>query len=90
MTATPRIYGDRAVRIANADSYIVSSMDDETVFGPEFYHLSFGRAIDEDLLTDYKVIALTMPQDIVSEVYQRAMTEEGEGFTVTESARIIG
>ena len=90
MTATPRIYGDRAVRIANADSYIVSSMDDESVFGPEFYHLSFGRAIDENLLTDYKVIALTMPQDIVSEVYQRAMVEEGDGFDVTESARIIG
>ena len=90
MTATPRIYGDRAVRIANADSYIVSSMDDEAIFGPEFYHLSFGRAIDEGLLTDYKVIALTMPQDIVSEVYQRAMVEEGDGFDVTESARIIG
>lgn len=90
MTATPRIYGDRAVRIANADSYIVSSMDDEATFGPEFYHLSFGRAIDEGLLTDYKVIALTMPQDIVSEVYQRAMVEEGDGFDVTESARIIG
>lgn len=90
MTATPRIYGDRAVRIANADSCIVSSMDDESVFGPEFYHLSFGRAIDENLLTDYKVIALTVNEDTVSEVYQRAMEEEGEGFTVTESARIIG
>lgn len=90
MTATPRIYGDRAVRIANADSYIVSSMDDEVKYGPEFYHLSFGRAIDEGLLTDYKVIALTMPQDVVSEVYQRAMVEEGDGFDVTESARIIG
>lgn len=90
MTATPRIYGDRAVRIANADSYIVSSMDDESVFGPEFYHLSFGRAIDENLLTDYKVIALTVNEDTVSEVYQRAMEEEGDGFTVTESARVIG
>lgn len=90
MTATPRIYGDRAVRIANADSYVVSSMDDESVFGPEFYHLSFGRAIDENLLTDYKVIALTVPEDTVSEVYQRAMVEEGDGFGVTESARIIG
>ena len=90
MTATPRIYGDRAVRIANADSYVVSSMDDESVFGPEFHHLSFGRAIDENLLTDYKVIALTVPQDTVSEVYQRAMMEEGDGFDVTESARIIG
>ncbi len=90
MTATPRIYGDRAVRIANADSYIVSSMDDESIFGPEFYHLSFGRAIDENLLTDYKVIALTVDEDTVSEVYQRAMEEEGDGFSVTESARIIG
>lgn len=90
MTATPRIYGDRAVRIAKADSYIVSSMDDENVFGPEFYHMSFGRAIDEGLLSDYKVLALTVPEDIVSEVYQRAMQEEGGGFSIPETARIIG
>lgn len=90
MTATPKIYGDRAVAAAKADSYVVSSMDDETVFGPVFHQLSFGRAIDENLLTDYKVIALTMSEDEVSEVYQRAMAEEGDGFDVTESARIIG
>lgn len=90
MTATPKIYGDRAVTIAKADSYVVSSMDDESVFGPVFHQLSFGRAIDENLLTDYKVIALTMPEDVVSEVYQRAMADEGDGFDVTESARIIG
>lgn len=70
MTATPRIYGDRAVRIANADSYIVSSMDDESVFGSEFYHMFFGRAIDEGLLSDYKVSALIVSEDVVSEVYQ--------------------
>ena len=90
MTATPKIYGDRAIRQANADSYIVSSMDDESVFGPEFHHLSFGRAIDENLLTDYKVIALTIPKDVVSEVYQRAMAAETGKFDITESARIIG
>ena len=90
MTATPRIYGDRAVRIANADSYIVSSMDDEEMFGPEFYHLSFGRAIDEGLLTDYKVIALTVGEETVSEVYQRAMEEEGGGFSIPETAKMIG
>ena len=90
MTATPKIYGDRAVAAAKADSYVVSSMDDASVFGPVFHQLSFGRAIDENLLTDYKVIALTMPEDVVSEVYQRAMAEEGDGFDVTESARIIG
>ena len=90
MTATPRIYGDRAVRIANIDSYVVSSMDDQIVYGPEFHRLSFGRAIDENLLTDYKVIALTVEEDVVSKVYQKAMTEENGEFTVTESSRIIG
>ena len=64
MTATPRIYGDRAQRISKADAYIVSSMDDEEVLGPEFYHLSFGHAIDENLLPDYKVIALTVDEDM--------------------------
>ena len=90
MTATPRIYGDRIKKMAKADSYVVSSMDDIEVYGSEFHHLSFGRAVDEKLLTDYKVIALTMSEDVVSEVYQRAMAEAPEGFDVTESARIIG
>lgn len=90
MTATPRIYGDRIKKMAREDSYVISSMNDEDIFGPELYHLSFGRAVDEKLLTDYKVIALTMPENVVSEVYQRAMTDEGEGFDITESARIIG
>ena len=89
MTATPRLYGDRAKKIAKVDSYIVSSMDDEKTFGPEFHHLSFGRAVDEDLLSDYKVIALNMSESEVSEVYQRAMFEEDE-FAITESAKIIG
>ena len=89
MTATPRLYGDRAKKIAKVDSYIVSSMDDEETFGPEFHHLSFGRAVDEDLLSDYKVIALNMSESEVSEVYQRAMFEEDE-FAITESAKIIG
>ena len=90
MTATPRIYGDRIQQIAKIDSYVAYSMDNEDWFGPEFHHLSFGQAIDENLLTDYKVIALTVPEDVVSKVYQRAMVEEGSGFDVTESARVIG
>lgn len=30
-------------------------MDDETVFGPVLHQLSFGEAIEDDLLTDYQV-----------------------------------
>ncbi|MDO4590420.1 MAG: DEAD/DEAH box helicase family protein [Slackia sp.] len=89
MTATPKIYGDKARVQAKTESYEVSSMDDEKKFGPVFYRLSFGRAVDEGLLTDYRVIALTVSEDVVSEVYQRAMADE-EGFEITDAAKVIG
>ena len=89
MTATPKIYGDKVRVQAKTESYEVSSMDDEEKFGPVFYRLSFGRAVDEGLLTDYRVIALTVSEDVVSEVYQRAMADE-EGFEITDAAKVIG
>jgi len=90
MTATPRLYGDKAKRQAREESYVVSSMDDETIYGPEFYHLSFGQAVEDGLLSDYRVVALTVGEDMASAVYQQAMTQEEEGFGVPEAAKIIG
>lgn len=89
MTATPKLYGDKAKVQAKKESYEISSMDDESKFGPVFYRLTFGRAVDEGLLTDYRVIVLTVSEDVVSEVYQRAMAED-EGFEITDAAKIIG
>jgi len=58
MTATPRIYTPR-VRATAADSgYDIASMDDESVFGPVLHKLSFGRAIELDLLSDYQVVVV--------------------------------
>ena len=36
MTATPRIYGDRAKRKANENRLTIASMENEDVYGPEF------------------------------------------------------
>ena len=52
MTATQRIY-----RSAKAGQDIIS-MEDEGTFGPILYSMSFGEAIDHELLTDYKVLAV--------------------------------
>lgn len=91
MTATPKIYGERVKKQAHADDYVISSMDDESIYGPEFGHISFGRAVDEGLLSDYKVIALTVSEDAVSQAYQLAMTgEDGKEFELPEAAKIIG
>jgi len=90
MTATPRIYGDKAVKAAREESYVISSMDDEKTYGPEFYYLSFGQAVDEGLLTDYKVVALVVLEEMASSVYQQAMDEEENGFQVPDAAKVIG
>lgn len=89
MTATPKLYGDNARRQAKTENYEISSMDDEAKFGPVFYRLTFGRAVDESLLTDYRVIALTVSEDVVSDVYQMAMASE-DGFEITDAAKVIG
>ncbi|MCH4184781.1 MAG: DEAD/DEAH box helicase family protein [Eggerthellaceae bacterium] len=90
MTATPRVYGTKAIKKAHEESYEVSSMDDEAVFGKEFYRLSFGRAVECGLLTDYRVLVLTVSEAMASQVYQQTMNEEAGGFDVPEAAKILG
>ena len=57
MTATQRIYTDavkdRAFRKYGSDVY---SMDDEDVYGPLLYEMTFSDAVDRGLLSDYEVL----------------------------------
>ncbi|MFC5099120.1 DEAD/DEAH box helicase family protein [Amycolatopsis plumensis] len=46
MTATPRIYVQESKAKAAQDDVTVYSMDDEAVYGPEFHHLGFGKAVE--------------------------------------------
>jgi predicted helicase len=54
MTATPRIYTDTSKQKATEGDAILASMDDEDLYGQEFYRIGFGEAVSRDLLTDYK------------------------------------
>ena len=60
MTATPRIYGDASKTRANEAAAALFSMDDEKTFGREFYRLGFGRAVEQDLLSEYKVLIVVV------------------------------
>ena len=51
-------------------------MDDEAVFGPVLHRLSFGEAIERDLLSDYQVVVV----GVDDETY-RAYAERGEFVT---------
>ncbi|WP_264074113.1 hypothetical protein, partial [Mycolicibacter minnesotensis] len=37
-----------------------------TKYGPEFHRLSFGEAVERGLLTDYKVLVLTVDEEMVA------------------------
>lgn len=90
MTATPRIYSTNAIKKAHEESYEVSSMDDVSKYGEEFYRLSFGRAVELGLLSDYRVIVLTVSEQMASQIYQQSMFEEEGGFDIPEVAKILG
>lgn len=66
MTATQKIYSTSAKEDAKDSGYEVYSMDDESIYGPLFHYLSFGEAVTKQLLTDYRLVVLTIrKQDVV-------------------------
>ena len=89
MTATPRIFGENAKSKASQKDVILASMDDKDIYGPEFFRLGFGQAVKEDLLTDYKVIILTVSEEEVSQKYQLIAEMDGE-LNLDTAAKLTG
>lgn len=57
-TATPRIYDTRKIDFDKPADWIVRSMDDPDIFGVELYRKSYGEAVHNGWLADYRIIAL--------------------------------
>ena len=89
MTATPRIFAEKAKNKASEKDVILTSMDDQDTYGPVFFRLGFGQAVKEGLLTDYKVIILTVSEDEVSKHYQ-AIAEMGGELNLDTAAKLTG
>ena len=62
MTATPRIYAEASKTKAGEQEAVLFSMDDEAIYGPEFYRLGFGKAVELDLLAEYKVLIVAVEE----------------------------
>ncbi|MEU5554080.1 DEAD/DEAH box helicase [Micromonospora sp. NPDC047793] len=90
MTATPRIYNeDTKSEARNADA-LLASMDDETTYGPEFHRLGFGKAVGRGLLTDYKVLILTVDEGRVAKTLQQGLAGGDSELRLDDAAKIIG
>lgn len=90
MTATPRIYDDTSKSKAQEGDAVLCSMDDETLFGPEFHRLGFGEAVEAGLLSDYKVLVLAVDEEHVSKVFQAQLSREGTELKLDDAAKIVG
>ena len=87
MTATPRIYAESAQVKAKEEDVYVASMDNELQYGPEFHRLSFAKAVEADLLSDYKVTILAMSEKQIARDYQGLLSE---GEALADVGRVIG
>lgn len=90
MTATPRIYDDSTKTKAGEASAVLASMDDEQLYGPEFYRLSFGQAVEKGLLTDYKVLVLTVDEESIARTFQQQLSNEDHELNLDDAAKIVG
>lgn len=89
MTATPRIFGEGAQRKASEAAVELCSMDDEELYGPMLFERGFSWAVENGLLTDYKVIVLAMDEAVVSGSIQNRLAEDNE-LKLDDATKIIG
>jgi superfamily II DNA or RNA helicase len=85
MTATPRYFSDRIKKVAGEADYEVASMDDEDRFGPVFHRLTFGEAIQRDLLSDYLVLVVGVDEDTYRRYVDRREFVTPDGQRVTDA-----
>lgn len=90
MTATPRLYDDNTKSKAGEADAVLCSMDDPLLYGDEIYRIGFGDAVARGLLTDYKVLILTLnDQDIPQGVLDMFTKDEYEVDT-DDISKIVG
>ncbi|MBR1581376.1 MAG: DEAD/DEAH box helicase [Selenomonadaceae bacterium] len=83
MTATPKLYTTALKKSATEKDLTLWSMDDETIFGEDFYVLKFSDALDHKLLTDYRVLVFTVREQDVPDALKAQ-------FNVSDVAKIYG
>lgn len=90
MTATPRIYDDSSKAKAGQQDFVLASMDDQSLFGPELHRLGFGEAVERELLTDYKVLVLTVDEESVARTFQVQLSDDSNELKLDDAAKIVG
>ena len=90
MTATPRLYNDDSKSKAAQADAVLCSMDDPKLYGEEIYRIGFGQAVDQGLLTDYKVLILTLSDKDVPPAVQKMIADKESEINADDVSKLIG
>lgn len=90
MTATPRLYDDSSKSKVKEKNIELCSMDDKNLYGEEIYRIGFGKAVEKGLLTDYKVLILTLNSSQIPKELQSIIANGENEFKVDDATKLIG
>ncbi|WP_346316864.1 type ISP restriction/modification enzyme [Chitinophaga sp. YIM B06452] len=90
MTATPRLYDVDTQSKAAKNNTPLWSMDNEEHFGKEIHRIGFGEAVEKGLLTDYKVIILTLNDKDVPPAVQKMIAKGESEIKTDDLTKLIG
>ena len=96
MTATPRIYTERSKRKLAQHGVDVVDMGDYHVYGPELHRLPFAKAVENRMLSDYRVIVLGVSEGSVTPGLRRRLegldpsTKRKQAPTTNDMTRVLG
>lgn len=90
MTATPRLYDDNSKSKAKESDAYLCSMDDKKLYGEEIYRIGFGKAVENNLLADYKVLILTLSSSQIPIGLQNIIANGEKEFNFDDATRLIG
>lgn len=91
MTATPKLFGDTVKKAAEEKDIIIWSMDDEQIYGEEFYRVGFSYAVQKGLLTDYKVLVLTVTEEELPEdIRKKIQDKNNKEYNTDDTLKLFG
>lgn len=96
MTATPRLYTERSRSRLASRGIEVIDMGDFDVYGPELHRLPFKKAVENGMLSDYRVIVLGVSQASVTPGLRSRLealsteTSTKDAPTTSDMTRVLG
>ncbi len=90
LTATPRVYTAASKASADQGSVTLCSMDDARQFGEVLYYRGFAWAVENQLLSDYRVIVLALDEGMVNAALQKLLESEDKDIKLDDVTKIVG